>query len=111
MAMREELKKLGYGSRAADEGCYDPSVPAQAFLAGYAAAVKEAEPLVQRLKVRLRHFPLDPDSQVALTTYLTAIGDETPTARKNLIRRVMTTLGAKLMRRVPRLTQAAHPPL
>jgi len=74
MAMREWLR-VDNGWARADSGSCDGTIPAISFLAGYAAAVKEAEPIVARLKDRLRFFPIDTASTEALTTYLTAIGE------------------------------------
>jgi len=57
----------------------EEKVAIQAFLAGYAAAVKEAEPLVEQVR-RVNRQPewFLSDTDALLTTYLTAIGDETP---------------------------------
>jgi len=80
MAMREWLKAtsgLRQWGHWVDQGKHDDDTPAQAYLAGFDAAVKEAEPIVARLKDRLRFFPIDTASTEALTTYLAAIGDET----------------------------------
>lgn len=58
-------------------GAWDQADQAKAFLAGYAAAVKVAEPLVEYLRDAAAGFHGDTPNK-HLTTYLTAIGEETP---------------------------------
>ena len=88
MVMREWfVGTLGSGSASGQKepilaGQWDNSATAASFLAGYAAAVKEADILVQTLQdwhsgtITARTH--DQVSRSALTTYLTAIGDDTP---------------------------------
>jgi hypothetical protein len=82
VAMREYLEKVDGGrspsSRIlADRGHFDKDPDARAFLAGYAAAVKEAEPIVGLMKHSVENQTWTPYGVAqALTTYLTAIGDE-----------------------------------
>jgi len=59
-------------------GAWDQGDEAKAFLAGFDAAVKEAEPLVQRVQHSTETMTWTPhEDRQALTTYLTAIGEET----------------------------------
>ena len=50
MAAREWLKTIDYHAATTDTGRYDDSEFAKTFLAGFAAAVKLAEPLVEYLE-------------------------------------------------------------
>ena len=81
MAMREWLSSE-YPHDSHQEkinlGLWDEVNEARAFLAGYAAAVKEAKPLVQRVQHSTETMTWTPhEIYQALTTYLTAIGEET----------------------------------
>ena len=89
MAMREWLKTVyAHDSHKGgiERGKYDKIIEANSYQAGYAAAVKEAEPLVEVVRHvancaspnKTKNHPAINCLVVALTTYLTAIGEETP---------------------------------
>ena len=61
-------------SRSIDQGEFDDDAEAVGFLAGFAAAVKLAEPVVKEAK-RLVEEYLDPDGDDAITTYRQSIGE------------------------------------
>jgi hypothetical protein len=84
--MREYLKTDPHASKewcqGVDEGVFDGCNNAQTFLAGYAAAVKEGRKLEEALRLIAARLSVNAqtteDICATLTTYLTAIGDETP---------------------------------
>jgi len=79
MAMRKWLKVDGYNSAQTDSGDYDSTACARAFLGGYAAAVELAKPVIKIVEALedMIHGLAKVKICQALTTYLTAIGEET----------------------------------